>query len=429
MCDTAVTLTDGGVLFAKNSDRDPNEAQVLQWHPAAVHVPGASVTVTHRAIPQSPSTFATVLSRPWWMWGAEMGANEHGLVIGNEAVFTRKAIGKARRGDEPGLIGMDLLRLALERAATRRDAVQVIVGLLERYGQDGPCSHEKPSFTYDNSYLIADPTGATVLETAGRTYAVEEVAGRGRSISNALTIADFAEAHRDPLRTAVARADTRQAQTAAAARSARTPADLMAMLRSNGGSDPSAGPTWSRVSGAMGAPNMHAGGAVASSQTVSSWVSDLRGGSPLHWVTATAEPAFSLFKPVRHGKPVDLGHLPSNVDDPETLWWRHERVHRSALRDWSAAYAVVAPERDEVEARWLADPPPTAAAFAEAADIEARWHAALLAELGERDTRPRWLRAAWRRYDDQARAGARHHRVHAWSTAEPGRQDADLTGS
>ena len=154
---------------------------------------------------------------------------------------------------------------------------------------------------------------------------------------------------------------------------------------------------------------MHAGGAVASSQTVSSWVSDLRRGSPLHWVTATAEPAFSLFKPVRHGKPVDLGHLPSNVDDPETLWWRHERVHRSALRDWSAAYAVVAPERDEVEARWLADPPPTAAAFAEAAEIEARWHEALLAELGERDTR--------------------HHRVHAWSTAEPGRQDADLTGS
>ena len=84
MCDTLVSLTDDGVLFAKNSDRDPNEAQVLQWHPAAVHVPGASVTVTHRAIPQSPSTFATVLSRPWWMWGAEMGANEHGLVIGND---------------------------------------------------------------------------------------------------------------------------------------------------------------------------------------------------------------------------------------------------------------------------------------------------------------------------------------------------------
>ena len=42
MCDTLVSLTGDGVLFAKNSDRDPNEAQVVRWHPAADHAFGSS---------------------------------------------------------------------------------------------------------------------------------------------------------------------------------------------------------------------------------------------------------------------------------------------------------------------------------------------------------------------------------------------------
>src|SRR6187402_1513132 len=99
MCDTLVALTDDGVLFAKNSDRDANEAQRVVWHPASDHPSGARVQATWIDLPQVPRTHAVALSQPWWMWGAEMGANEHGVVIGNEAVHTTEPHG------DPALLG------------------------------------------------------------------------------------------------------------------------------------------------------------------------------------------------------------------------------------------------------------------------------------------------------------------------------------
>lgn len=396
MCDTLVSIGPDGILFAKNSDRDPNEAQLLRWYAAADHAPGVTLDCTWISIPQVAHTHAVLVSQPWWMWGAEIGANEHGVVIGNEAVFTR-ALALRLRPEPDALLGMDLLRLGLERAATARDAVSVIVELLERHGQGGSCSHDHPKLRYHNSFIVADANGAIVLETAGRSWATEEVRGAGRSISNGLTIEGFAKAHRDPLRSAVVACDTRRARTEPAAAAARTPIDLFSALRDHG---PAGRPTWSVVHGGLRAPCVHAGGTVASSQSVASWVADLR-GTPQHWATGTSGPCTSLFKPVGVQEPVDLGPAPTNADDPDTLWWRHEDLHRLALRDTLAALPRFSAERDRVERGWVADPPPSAEAFALADELEARW-VLDLREADLPDRRPRWIRNQWRRFDEAA---------------------------
>jgi hypothetical protein len=49
------------------------------------------------------------------------------------------------------------------------------------------------------------------------------------------------------------------------------------------------------------------------------------------------------------------------------------------MRDPAAASALFGPERDAVQARWLAAPPDPAGAFAEADELLARWTAAVAA--------------------------------------------------
>src|SRR5690242_14654550 len=184
MCDTLVATpeytADGAVWFAKNSDREPGEAQRVEHLPAQLHN-RRTVQCTYVEVAQVERTNEIVISRPFWMWGAEMGANQHGVAIGNEAVFTRLPYAKT------GLTGMDLLRLALERAAAAREALEIITQLLAEHGQGGGCGYRNRKFRYHNSFIIADPQEAWVLETAGPHWAAERVRGL-RTISNALTI-------------------------------------------------------------------------------------------------------------------------------------------------------------------------------------------------------------------------------------------------
>ncbi len=391
MCDTIVVVRPEGVLFAKNSDRDPNEAQIPEWYPAADHPDGATVQTTYLEIPQVAHTYATLISRPFWMWGAEIGANEHGVTIGNEAVFTNQPL------SDEGLTGMDMIRLALERGATAEDAVGIIVDLLDRYGQGGGAGYEKPSFNYHNSFIVADPTEAWVLETAGSLWATEHVRSGVRTISNGLTIPGFADDHRKWLETKVSACDIRTTLTAESATGATGPGDLMATLRSHGSSR---WPRYKALNGTLSAPCMHGGGIAASSSSVAGWVSDL--ATQTHWLSATSAQCLALFKPVRVDAPVDIGTIPSGHDDGESLWWRHERMARTVMRNPERLADVVLTERDAIEARWLATLPGGQAAFDEASIILDTWASAVEVAADDTDVRPIWAKRYWEKRDRAA---------------------------
>jgi dipeptidase len=146
---------------------------------------------------------------------------------------------------------------------------------------------------------------------------------------------------------------------------------------------------------------MHAGGLVASAQTTASWVSELRPDAHQHWVTATAAPCTSLFKPVAVAQPVELGTPPTDIAD-NSLWWRHERFHRSVVRDPEHAFPLFERERNEIEEQWLQTPPDSVDAFAEHFRLLQRWEERLDG-LALRECRPALVRRYWRRRNYRAK--------------------------
>ena len=445
MCDTLVALgnatADGAVLFAKNSDRDPREAHEIVRFPAARHSPGDVVRCTYVEVPQVNHTFEVLLSKPFWIWGAEMGANEHGVAIGNEAVFTKVPYEK-----KPGLIGMDFLRLALERSRTAAEARDAITGLLETHGQGGNCGYPGKLF-YHNSFLIADPREAWVLETAGPHWAAEQVRDV-RTISNRITIGgrwdlasadlvshavarrwcrnrddfDFGRCYSDFLFTRFSDARRRQCRTGEflEARKGRLMvADLMTALRDHG---PAAGPDWTPARGFTGADVCdHAGfGPIRRSQSTGSMVSHLAPGLQTHFLTGTSAPCTSIFKPVWLGGELpNTGPAPTGTYDEASLFWRHEALHRATLRNYAGNMPLYAADRDALESRFnkeamsLRDHSQEERAafstrcFAEADEAETAWRKRI-SEAALPDTRPFLYARAWRGFErDSARKDTR----------------------
>ena len=392
MCDTFVIVKPDRVLFGKNSDRDPNEAQVLSWVPERSHASGTSLQCTWSRIPQVEHTYATLLCRPFWMWGAEMGVNDRGVVIGNEAIFTHEPLGK------DGLLGMDLVRLGLERGDTAEAAKNVICELIERHGQGGRCSYEKAGLSYHNSFLLADAGGAWVIEAAGQRVATRQITDGVYAISNSISLPELAP-RADRIRTWVASASKRREQVRCLAADVDDIHGAMNVLRDHGSDDNL--PRYSRHNGAMSAPCMHAGGWLAASQTVGSLVSELTDRGCQHWATGTAAPCLSVFRPVKLQNPRDIG-TPIGTPD-ESLWWRFESVHRALL---SADLSIREPylvERELTQNRLLEASVDDAWLIAE--DWLSRWQEKLRRRT-QNDSRPKFLQRYWRRIEAQATASS-----------------------
>ncbi len=348
-CDTSVVVGsgtfDGSVIFAKNSDRSANECQPLCHAPRRQHPAGALVQCQYIAIPEADETWEVIGSRPHWLWGFEMGVNEWGVTIGNEAVYSREPY------EDAALIGMDLVRLGLERGRTADLAMRIIGALVEQYGQGGSCE-ETGYRTYHNSFIIADPTTAWILETMDRRWVAKRVRTRA-AISNLYTLRDdwdacspgavtyaqeqgwggtpfdFAAAYQDPeadLRPRVCRLDRARAVLVDYRAPVRVE-EMQALLRDHNGGD--------LPIGAQPLPTicMHAAPGHPF-ETAAAMVAHLRPDrhrelATTCW-TAFGSPCLSIFRPVY---PCAVG-LPAILDtgggtyDARAPWWAFERLQR-----------------------------------------------------------------------------------------------------
>lgn len=380
MCDTMGFLAGGGAYFAKNSDRSPNEPQLAEYHPRRG---GAGrLKATYIEIEDAGEANAVLLSRPSWLWGAEMGLSERGVAIGNEAVFTKGAYGKT------GLTGMDLVRLGLERGESARHAVEVIASLLERYGQGGNCGFDH-DFYYDNSFLILDAHDVYILETAGKRWAAKRFARA--AISNRLSLGaqadllgggakageDFAKKHLDPVYSFFSGSKQRNGMACAALAAAAGAPELMRALRAH-----APGVANPLCQNSVGSVCMHAGGAIGDHTTASMIVEF--GKIAKVWITGSSTPCVSLFKPWAFGNPPAPPVFEAGDARAKEHWLARERFHRSLLGgELPAAYFA---ERDALEKSWLAQ--------AENADLAAMRELSLRAAAEEEAFYEKWGRAA-----------------------------------
>jgi secernin len=367
MCDTMVVFNQTGnrSFFAKNSDREPGELQFLNLssEPVAelerrpyleakeVYLQ-TSFPVLKEIFSEFTHPYKTFLSRPVWNWGAEMGVNEFGLAIGNEALFAKEKLLRA------GLLGMDILRLALHNCKTAREAKDFIIALYRDYPQGGDGGY-RHSMKYFSAFLVKDPVEAYVIESCNQHWAMKKVTGAA-SISNSYSITndfeavdpgaekvkDFKKTFENRLMTFFAKGDSRQRFSSGMLKNrAMDFSGMKEILRSHISSED----RWKR---GMNSICVHPG--LIQSATTASFIVDYTGPRFIVWITGSPHPCLSLFKPfVFSGNPNFSGgssHFPfGNAEEALNYSRKLYDLARKLERNHGLFLKKIKPLRDEYE--------------------------------------------------------------------------------
>jgi len=84
-----------------------------------------------------------------------------------------------------------------------------------------------------------------------------------------------------------------------------------------------------------------------------------------------------------------------------SLWWRHERFHRTVIRNPAAYLPYYETSRADAQARLFENPPTSVEAFKTADALLEEWTARVEAQPAP-DVRPRWVRKHWREANETA---------------------------
>ena len=306
------------------------------------------------------------------MFGAEMGANEYGVVIGNEAIFTKEKSGMI------GLTGMDLVRLALERSRNAKHALHVIIQLLETHGQGGNCGY-RYSLKYMNSFIIADRDEAYVLETVKSWWAWKKIKSAW-SISNLISIQqdydncsiglienaikkgycknekdfNFRRCYSAKFMTWAAKGidrENRSRSLLAGKNKKFCTADFFDILRDHGEVS-----GWSSNKQLPATICLHAANPLFQrTQTVCSMVAKLTDKNYFVYTTGASNPCMSPFFPIFvPGTEIPTGYMAGNEKySPKSYWWKCENHHRKALNNLKAAIIKIKPKLLDYEKKML----------------------------------------------------------------------------